>query len=354
MKLTIKDIARECKVSPAAISNALNNKGRLKEDTRKKILATIKKLKYDPYKNMPWVRKTSTKFIGFVIPASKSDSFYNYAMARAKNAISEKGYNCIMYFDWEIARITTDELHKGRNNIPCDGLIFFCPYQNWDQSLQVLKSWDIPCTLIRRETRIKGVTMLSDNDSQGTLTAMQYLHQLGHRRIGLITVDPGIQNFLEARRRTYEEFMGRPGLENNAAWTFVFAQNRHAPVFDDWLKNVMDAPSPPTAFFCWDDDLAIRLIKSLARLGRRVPDDVAVVGYDNDYVGEQFHPALTTVNIPVTEMIEMACRIVFDELNGREGEKVLVEKISTIEFTNELVIRESCGARLTGKQSVVG
>jgi DNA-binding LacI/PurR family transcriptional regulator len=349
MKINIRDIARECNYSPAAVSNVLNNKGSLKEETRKKILATIKRLKYDPYQNMPWIKKSRTKLIGLVIPTDiELDSFFSQALVKAKTMAGEKGYNCVVYYDGEIAKLTTDELHKGRNNIPCDGLVYFCPNKGWDRSLQVFKNWGIPCTLIRRKTQVNGVTMLNDNDQKGTVLALDHLLGLGHRRIGMITAEIGARDFVDERLWAYNEFIRQHGLAQNAAWTFMFNENRTAPVLGDWLKGLMVSPSRPTAFFCWDDNLAIELMKNLAELEYRVPEDMAVVGYDNDSIGEKIHPALTTVNVPVKEMVETACRIIFDELARDGQEKPLAGQIN-IEFGNELVVRESCGANRKGR-----
>lgn len=348
IKLNIRRIARECNFSPAAVSNVINNKGRLKQETRKKILETIKRLKYDPYQNMPWITKRLTRLIGLVVPFTnfESDPFFSQAMTRAKTAVSEEGYNCIVYFDREMTRMIALDSPQGRHTIPCDGFIFFCPNPDWEPGLRVLNSWDIPCALIRRKTTVPGVTVLSDNDSQGTWLAMDHLHQLGHTRIGMISVDHGAQNYLEERRHGYDEYIRQHGLEHNVDWIFVFHENRKTPLLGDWLKALMTAPSRPTAFFCWDDTLAISLIKNATALGWRVPEELAVVGYDNAYIGESFQPALTTVNIPVKEMIETACHVIFDRIAGNTQEK------SIIEFKNELIVRESSGVHLKVRNTV--
>jgi DNA-binding LacI/PurR family transcriptional regulator len=112
---------------------------------------------------------------------------------------------------------------------------------------------------------------------------------------------------------------------------------------DTWLVKLMKKPAPPTAFFCYDDTLAIHLINGLEKLGIRVPEDVAVVGYDDLDEAAHFKPALTTVNMPVGEMCTVACKIVADYVEG-----VKMGKMEVV-LEDELVIRESCGYFLKPK-----
>ena len=342
MKVTIRDIAKVCKISPATVSNVINNKGRVKQGTRDMVMDTLKRMNYDPYKTAPWLKKAGTRLIGLVTPTTTTelDPFYNRAITSAKTATGKYGYNCVLYWDQEVVQKTTESRYLSRGIIPCDGLIFFCPFSKWDQALAKLKKWGIPAVLIRRETRVPGIPVLTDSDLSGATLAIEHLHRLGHTRIGLVPLRGEVYTIKE-RTRAYTDYIQQHGLEHNPAWVF---NRQETPELNQWLQQVMAAQMPPTAFFCESDDLAMTLIRALAGMALRVPEDIAVVGYDNEYSAGRFHPPLTTINVPVREMIEAACSIIVEQLRNDEPGRTLVEKM---EFKNELVIRESCGGNKT-------
>jgi DNA-binding LacI/PurR family transcriptional regulator len=345
MALGVRSIARECKCSPATVSNAINNKGRINAQTRKKVLAVIRRLNYNPHGNIPWFKKVKTRLIGLVTPTTSAeiDPFFSRAIACTREMTGRHGYNCVLYFDQEIAHKAVEEFHQGRGSIPCDGLIFFCPYHPWDQSLEALKSWGVPTVLVRRETTVAGIPTITDNDRKGSRLAMQHLHQLGHTRIGF--VGTWAETVPDERFRAYRDYLRQHGLENSTAWV-CNKQTAARPELRAWLQELWAAPVRPTAFACTSDECAAGLINTLRGLGLRVPADVSVTGYDNNRTAAEFHPALTTVNVPVREMIERAGQLLFETLGRTHQDHAPAERIN-IEIENELVVRESTGPAAT-------
>ena len=105
--------------------------------------------------------------------------------------------------------------------------------------------------------------------------------------------------------------------------------------FDEFFNTVIGAPDSPTAVVAEFDQLAVMLIKAMQDRGIRVPDDVTVTGYNDDYIAELFNPSLTTVRIPVEDMITLACKTVMGFLAGTEVEHV------SMEVENKLIVRQS-------------
>jgi DNA-binding LacI/PurR family transcriptional regulator len=185
-----------------------------------------------------------------------------------------------------------------------------------------------------------------DNDYKGAWLAMEHLHQLGHRAIGYVCsrLRPGT-GMLE-RKNGYAEYVRQNGLTSDERLQLVTTSPTDLEGLGPQLAELVRSPLHPTAFFCEDDERAMRLIRCFEQQGIRVPQDMAVVGYDNTQQGRDFSPALTSVDIPVNDMLDWACRVLFDQLAGnRPG-------TANIVLENKLVVRQSCGAQQSTKCEV--
>jgi len=339
MKVTIKDIARECAVSVGTVSGVLHEKDNVKEATKQKVLNAIRRLKYDPLQNIPLARKVRTKTIGLVVPNVNYSAhpLVSRTFGCIKEVTSSYGYNCMFFSESEIVRKTGEEFHQGSGSIPADGLIVFCPGQNWDRYLRVLKKWGIPAVLVRRRTKVKGVSMISDDDREAMKLILDHLTGLGHTRIGY--VEEGNSPQLKQRDQVYETYLKKAGL----FWdTRLLFKNVLTSIFSDPREFINDYVKKlkPTAIICSADRVAIEVIKALKGHGIRVPEDMAITGHDNNPPAQLFSPGITTVNMPVQEMCGMGVRILDDHFRGLNVET------QDIKLKNELVVRESCGANV--------
>ena len=105
--------------------------------------------------------------------------------------------------------------------------------------------------------------------------------------------------------------------------------------FADWLLDRIKASL--TAILCLGDEYAVEAIRILVKHGLSVPQHLAVIGYDNTYISRIYNPSITSVNVPVKEMIETAAKVLFELMDNKELKEM------SFEFKNELIIRESCG-----------
>jgi LacI family transcriptional regulator, repressor for deo operon, udp, cdd, tsx, nupC, and nupG len=340
MGITIKDIAREADVSIWTVSVVLNGKGNVADQTRKRVLQAVRKFNYQPKRLT--LSKKNIKTIGLVLPIVELEieTFFNYAIAAVKNTTLEKGHHFILFTQAEVEKELRDGLYFGTSLATCDGFIYFCPYNNWDWSLKVLRSWGVPCALIRRATGVPGVITITDNDYQGTRQVLDHLYQLGHRAIGYAARQSSLGDDQDNRRKSYEDFIREKALDQEQVFMFKarygFAESDQDEAVRQ-LEPLVKATLPPTAFCCYDDGVAMQLIACLQKLGIRVPQDMAVTGFDNDKEGALFQPALTTVGIPATEMCTAACRLLFDVMEG-----ITVQKMDVV-LEDRLIVRESCG-----------
>lgn len=340
MPVTINDVARKCKVSPMTISRVLNHTGPVKEATRQKVLETVRQLNYRPLRRPSPNGAVGVKSIGLVVPIRNlgNSPFYSRFVVAAKNASEDAGYTCILYSEDEVVRKATAEHHLGRQNLACDALVSFCPYAEWDRYLSAAAGWGIRGVLIRRRTGVPGVAVIDNDDAAGVKRALQYLADRGHRAIGYV----GRINSLNIANRflAYRDFIREQGLVADERFV-VETLDRRNPQFGTWLKEMLELPVRPTAFFCYDDNLAAQFVAEVQTRGFKVPADFSVVGHDDDDICGLLRPPLTTVRIDVERMARLAVQIVSgDMIRGDIGRL-------EFEVKNELVERESCGSNKT-------
>jgi LacI family repressor for deo operon, udp, cdd, tsx, nupC, and nupG len=338
MKVTIKDIARECAVSVGTVSGVLHNKDNVKESTKKKVQDAIKRLKYDPLQNIPLARKVKTKTIGLVVPNVNfaEHPLVSRTFGCIKEVTSANGFNCMYFSEGEIRRKTVEEFYRGPGSILADGLIIFCPNLKWDNYLKVLKKWEIPAVLVRRRTKVKGISTISDDDREAMKLILDHLAGRGHTRVGYVEEGDNIN--LKPRVDFYESYIKRHRMFWDKKLVF---KNVLSSIFSDpevFISEYIQSLNP-TAIICSADRVAIEIIKALKAHGIRVPEDIAITGHDNNPPAHLFSPGITTVNMPVPEMCELGVRILADHFKGLKVEA------QDIKLKNELVIRESCGAK---------
>jgi DNA-binding LacI/PurR family transcriptional regulator len=270
-------------------------------------------------------------------------NYFFRALNTVKKITAQFGYGCHLVIEDDILRRMRDPAWHGRLDRPADGIIIFSPYAfDYESYLRLLRSQKYPCVLVRRKTQVPGVVMHLDDDVGGTLLAMEHLYRLGHRTIGYYRRSGSLYG--SERKHTYRRFLREHGLREEPRLVFeqphTASQNEWWDRFVAWLSALMTSPGAPTAFFCYSDSDALGLVEQLQQMGKRVPQDVAVVGFDDDEAAQKCRPPLTSVRLPIEEMCAAACRLIIDRQTEASPPEVV--------FPNSLVVRQSCGANPAG------
>jgi LacI family transcriptional regulator len=289
----------------------------------------------------------ATKHISIVFPSAECISFpyFGRALKALKDTTTPAGWQCALYTENEIIKQSNDPAA-----LETDGVVVCSPAQDWNIYLKALRDRQVPCVLIRRKTTVPGVIMLHDSDHKGTYLALEHLYALGHRTFGFL--GRWNNSIMVDRRNAYCQFLQERGLTLDPGLMYKRVRTdatRHGKdvwvqALRDWVKQLFMLPQPPTAFMCYSDIEAIYLLNEIWRAGRRVPDDVALVSFDDDSIAKNSRPPLTTVRLPIEEMCEKACRIIMD--NAWE------QTPTDIEFENRLIVRESCGYYLAENDEI--
>ena len=333
MKITIKEIAKIAGVSTATVSKILNKKDKsISEPTRQRVLDIVKEHNYIPNTIARSLVTRQTKTIGLVIPDIANPFFPELARG-AEDKANESGYNIIFCN-------TDDNVDKEEKYINMliekmiDGIIFTQSAKR-TKGFEKLKIGSTPIVLIDRDMELEGVVgkVLVDNFT-GAYDGVNYLLSRGYRKIAFITGAlttntskrrlNGYKKALEDFNIPYDESYVLAG-EYKSQWGFRA------------INHLFDSKIDFDAVFCGNDLIAISVIKALKDAGKSIPDDVAVLGFDDIYMAKFIEPELSTIRQPNYEMGYKAVEILVDILENPEDKDVKRELL----LNTELVIRQS-------------
>lgn len=323
----IQDVAQVAGVSVATVSRFFNDNSAVSLKTRKKVEEAIKQLNYEPSVLARNLRKTESRLLLVLIPKI-SNPFYSEIINGIQDIAVNNRYN-ILLCETDSNPEREDIYFNLLRNKMADGIITMDPAVQVDSLIELAESHPIiQCSEYAVESGIPYVTI--DHES-AAYQAVRHLIQLGHKEIALINSD---EKFLYSRKREsgYRRALEKHEIPLNKEWIvrceeLEFINGQLA------MRKILGGNKRPTAVFAVSDLLAIGALKELHHVGLRVPNDVALIGFDKISFSNMTYPALTTVAQPMYEMGKISAKMLIDKIKGKEVENVILDY--------ELVIRES-------------
>jgi DNA-binding LacI/PurR family transcriptional regulator len=338
-RVTTYDIAREAGVSRTTVSHILNKHPRvtLSEKTRERVLAAARKLGYVPNSAAQMLVTGRSQTIGLVLSRPDLvaiDAFVPTMMFGLNEACRAHGYRLLMEAirDPESANAYLD-LAKSKR---IDGLIVINPRKG-DVALRKIIESKFPI-LIFGSSGHPNENSIGTEDIQASCQATAHLLSLGHRRIAHISYAPLVYVPAHGRFEGYRKALRAANVSFNkklfAEGDFTCESGYLA------MRNILALNAKPTAVFAGNDTLAFGAMVAVREAGFSIPEEFAVVGYDDIPAAAFACPPLTTVRSLAFEQGKIVGEAVIDLINGKEqGRKTSIVPL-------ELVIRESCGARM--------
>jgi len=328
-RVTIVDVAREAGVSVMTVSRAINNKDGISEATRLRIKAIAEELGYRPSDIARSLVIDRTGTIGLVV-MDNSNPFYSEVARGVEHEAYARGYNvflCNTEEDPEREFTVLRSLEEKR----VDGVILCTPRLDEDMLQTALKQHAAVVMINRRLPGQKfGSVVL--NDERGGQLATEHLLSRGHKNIGFLA-GPKRSSASPRRAKGYRAALEAAGITPRPEW-----EQHCIPMVATAREeacNLIMRQLELTAIFCFNDLCAVGALQACATLGRRVPDDVAIVGYDDIPLAELVTPALTTCHIPKYEIGSQAMQLLLNHINGCE------EACEDVVIEPELIIRAS-------------
>ncbi len=327
---TINDIARLAGISKKTVSRVINRSPLVRQDTREKVEALIRKHDYAPDPMARGLAFRKSFLIGMVYDNPNAEYVVNMQNG-ALDSLRGSGFELVVhpcdsrsadYIDGVRAFAVQQRLH---------GLILV-PRVSEDQALvDVLR--EIGC----RYARIGAIElddaahMITTNDREGAVEVAKYLESLGHRHVGLIT---GPQRYLSARERGggFLETLRKRGVRVPDRYVAEGGYTFESGVA--CAERLLALDPRPTAIFTLNDEMAAGVYKAAYRLGLRIPEQLSVVGFDDSPIASRLWPSLTTVRLPIRDMGLRAAALLLQDPSTAAHNKVM--------FMPHLVARESC------------
>lgn len=332
MPLTLEDIARLANVSRSTVSRVLNNDPNVRPETRARVEAVIREVNFQPNLAARSLVARRTDIVGLVIPAGTedifSDPYFGILIQGVSQACNARDYSVMLwlaepaYERMAIRKI----LHGGL----LDGVIVSSMLID-DPIVEALYQSDMPFVLVGRHP-LWPVHYVDVDNVGGARAVTEHLIRSGRRRIATIT---GPRNMIAGidRFQGYCEALEAHGLP--VLPELVVEGNFSERSGYEGMQRLLEAR--PDAVFAASDMMALGALQSLRRAGLRVPDDVALVGFDDIPAAERADPPLTTVRQPIHEMGYQAVMTLLDVIQHPGGAP------RQVMLPTELVIRESCG-----------
>ena len=327
----LKDIADRTGFSTNTVSLALRESPRIPIETRVLIRNTAIELNYLPNQIAKSLVNRETKTIGLVLTNIMNPTLTQTAQA-VEIALAERGYGTLFAtsnntLDGEIKVV---EMFRSRQ---VDGMLIYPAMHRRLEHLRPLRRANYPVVLLIGDPDV-GIDAVSVNDRSGGLRATRHLIDLGHRRIGFL--DASHPNGNDEKLEGYQQALSESGIPFDPS--LVVATNGHYATHGYYaLDNLMSIDKRPTAVFSDNDSLALGALRWCHKHKVRVPDDLAVMGYDNIEFAEFASPPLSTVNYAV----DMVSRMAVDRLMRliTAGDELPEPRVTLID--PELIIRES-------------
>lgn len=330
---TIYDIAKKLGISAATVSRGLANHPAISDKTKKKIQDTAKKMGYRSNNFASNLRKQKTNTIGIIIHELNSQ-FMTSVLAGIEQVTAGTAFDLIIGHSSESAEKEIANVHNLFHK-RVDGLIASLAYETKDIShYDPFIQKGIPVVFFDRVEAGNHCTKVVIDNLAAGLTATEHLIQQGCKNIAHITGSI-TRNVYADRLKGYKKALTKHGItyhkENVIINDLTAAQSRLA------AQKIAAMPNRPDGVFITNDFCAAICIKTWKEMGLRVPQDIAVVGFNNDAISKIVEPSLTTINYPGIEVGQTAARHLLQQLDGT----VPPNTNETIYIHSELLVRES-------------
>jgi LacI family transcriptional regulator len=334
LKVTLMDIARELNITAATVSRALNGHPAIRESTKKMVRDMAEKLQYQPNKIASSLRLGRSNIIGVIIPSAEIN-FFGSVVHGIEKIANENNYNVLIY--------QTNELYEYEKR----GVQTFLQSQvdavlasisketiNLDHYSEIKKR-GVPLILFDRAVDTLGVSSVVVDDYAGAFAATKHLIMQGCKRIAHIGGQQHVNIF------------------NQRLKGYIDALNvHHIPVDDDLIvfgkvsiesgrecmKKLLSLPQIPGAVFAVEDFTALGAMQAIKAANKKIPEDIAMIGFANEPFGEYITPSLSTVNQQTVQMGEEAAKLFFKSLKNKDGSR---QEPFKLVLQPELICRQS-------------
>lgn len=335
-KATIKDVAKYANVSISTVSNVLNNVDKASEETKKKVLEAMDILDYHPNLTARSLVSKKSNIIGIILPKNNKLSasqvfigdnpFFTEYLSGIEYSARQKNYDVLI-----TGIEDEEECKRWILNRDIDAVIF--TGRVTVELIQKLEELKIPFSLMdTNEDEFRPYNRVGVDDTYGGYIATKHLLDLGHKKVAFITHRNGLKSF---RFKGYQKALSEVKIEVDEAITMETGLGFQQGYIVGTAISRMPKEYMPTAVVATADIIAFGIMKALITDGKRVPEDISIIGFDDVKECEYVTPGLTTIHQDIFQKGAKTVEVLIDDVEKGTDEKL------RIELPVKLIVRES-------------
>ncbi|MFQ6065897.1 MAG: LacI family DNA-binding transcriptional regulator [bacterium] len=346
MWVTIKDVAKLAGVSIATVSRVLNKSSYpVAEKTRKKVLKAAKDLDFQPSKLAAGLKLEKSAAIGLIFPSFMGGTYYSEIFHVIEDEAVRKGYGIILgssYGHTEKEELLIDLLRERR----VEGLIIIPSSHNVDLKYYQRLREKIPFVFVDRFLPGIDADRVTTDNVKGAYIAVKHLIKLGHERIALLSGPEAPCTSIQERIKGYEKALAEFDIRFRKIIETEKDLNKPKRCAYKAMTSFLNSECRTSALFAVNDGIAVGALRAIREAGLKVPDDMAVIGYDDDEIAPFASVPLTTVGQRKEKMGKIAVKLLLERI----GQKREISRHIILE--PRLVVRASCGAKSFSQNTV--
>lgn len=337
-EITIYDIAESLNLSSATVSRGLKDHPAIKKETKKRILEKAKELGYRQNLFASNLRRNRTNTIGVIVPRLNS-YFMSTVISGIEKVANEAGYNLVISQSLESEKKENVNI-KTMFNSRVDGLLVSLAYDTDDDSnYKPILDKHIPVIFFDRVFEHPLTTSVVIDNRAAAYTISQHLIEQGCRRIAHITANLK-RNVYADRLQGYRQALADHNIPYDE--NLIFINNLSEPACMDAVQTILRMDPLPDGIFCSNDSCAVVCIRELKKAGIKIPQQIAIGGFNNEPISTVIEPNLTTVHYPGQEMGEVAASILIRKLAKPDN-----ADLNRVVLRHHLIVRDSSRKKTT-------
>jgi LacI family transcriptional regulator len=332
---TIRDVARLSGVSPMTVSRVINDSERVSPETRRRVEEAISELGYVPSRLARGLSRQRTGTLAVIVP-DVANPFFTAIVRAAEEVARRADYHVILCdtrADLGLERGVIEELIAHR----VEGAVIAPVSDRSAAHLRRLAEFGVPFVLIDRTIPGVDCDVVLGDSSGGARQLVEHLVSLGHRRIGFIVESDDVSTARD-RRVGYETALKAAGIALDPALVAHAAPDPSGG--SAGMSRLLELEERPTAVFTVNNLVALGAIEAVRAAGLEVPDDVALVCFDDIEYASRLYPFLTAMEQPAQTFGTLGTQLLLERIEGRGP-----ERRHEVVLPGEFIIRKSCGAK---------
>ena len=338
---TIKDVARLSGVSSMTVSRVINHSERVRPETRRRVERAIAELGYVPSRLARGLTGRKTGTLAVIVP-DVANPFFTLIVRGAEDVARRGDYRMILCdtrADLTIERDVVEEMIAHR----VEGVVIAPVSDRSKAHLRRLTAYGVPFVLVDRTVPGVECDVVVGDNVAGARRLVEHLVALGHRRIGFIVESDEVSTARD-RRRGYTDGLQAAGLPVDP--TLIVRATVDPTGGVEGMRRLLELEHPPTAVFTVNNLVALGALEAVRQDGLEVPDDVALVCFDDIEYASRMYPFLTVMAQPAETLGTLATQLLLDRIDGRAG-----DQSRFVVLAPEFVVRRSCGALAGGPRA---